>query len=252
MQSKPRRPAGSLVIPAYNEAGRLPKTLQEIAAYAHRHPTWSLEVIVVDDGSTDETSEVVHATRQLPFRLSLLQHPTNRGKGAAVRTGLSAARGSWVLILDADGSLPVGELDRFLPVLKDAPIVISSKYLAPSLDTARQSWDRTIVSRTGNWLVRHLFGLPYADTQCGFKLLRAEAARAIAPYLTIPRWAFDIELLVIARELGLAVRELPIAWTNTDDSRVSALPAAWTSVGELLIIWQQLKRGTYAPAHLTR
>lgn len=233
----------TIVIPAYNEAQRIQRTLTSLADYARQQPDG--EVIVVDDGSKDTTRAVVRSFTAPHLSIKLLTHEGNRGKGAAVRTGMAAARGKWVLIMDADGSVAINEVALLLPHLKHVPIVIGSKYLDPSPDTHQQDFSRTLIARAGNFLVRRLFGLRYADTQCGFKLLTREAAIDLVQRMVIDRWGFDIELLTLADRLGYGVREIPIHWTNTDDSRVSVIPAARDTLWELARIRGRLLSGKY-------
>lgn len=233
----------TVVIPAYNEAERIEKTLARIAVYTQRRPGG--EVIVVDDGSVDETSRIIQDVAAPNLSIKLIRHASNRGKGAAVRTGIGLARGEWILVMDADGSVAIEELELLLPPLQHVPIVIGSKYLDPSADTHQQDLIRTLIAKGGNFLVRQIFGLRYTDTQCGFKLLNHDVATDLFQRMVINRWGFDIELLVLAQRLGYSVREIPIHWTNTDDSRVSVVPAARDTIWELAQIWWRLLRGRY-------
>ncbi len=252
-----------MIIPAYNEATRLPATLDAIATYFSDRPErprgvgtartpqgsrdrpGSVEVIVVDDGSTDGTVSIVESLPQssrVPIRLARL--PQNRGKGAAVRAGVLAGAGEWLLIMDADNATPITELPRLWSQRLEAPIVLGSRYLAGSDVRRAQPLARRIISRGGNALIRLLLGLELTDTQNGFKLLEGKAARAIFTGATIDRWGFDIELLALARQRGLRILEVPVAWTDAAGSKLRAGRDAWNTLHELLKIRSNLHRKT--------
>lgn len=225
----------SVVIPAFNEAKRLPKTLKAIDRYGRKRPGG--EVIVVDDGSKDQTAqniEIFQRTSSLPVKF--LKHPVNLGKGAAVRSGVAAAQGEVILFMDADGSMAIDDLDKLTGYLKDCDIAIGSKYLNPSTDTRRQELPRTALAFAGKRIVKLLFGLDFSDTQCGFKVFRGRVARELFSKMRTNRWAFDIELLALAKRQGFRIKEVGLNWVNTDDSRVNLIPAAWTTFWEILQI----------------
>ena len=214
----PSDPLISIVIPVFNEKQRLPATLKEIFDYLDA-TDWTWEVLVSDDGSCDGTPERVG--RDWP-RCRLLRADRNRGKGAAVRRGMLAARGRYRLFSDADLSTPIQELEPMLKALQEGgyDIVIGSRALPDSTLDVRQPWWREFSGRTFNLLVRPLSGLPYRDTQCGFKLFRAEAARSTFSRQRCEHWAFDVEILMLAKFFKFKVLERGIRWRNSKASKV--------------------------------
>lgn len=211
----------SVVIPAYNEEERIGHTLGEVASYLSEKP-YSWEIIVVNDGSTDRTVEVVSGLCGEVPGLRIIDYGRNRGKGWAVREGMLAARGSLRLFMDADNSTTVDHVERMLPLFEGgADIVIGSRRVEGACIAVHQSWLRENTGRLFNLAVRCLNGLPMEDTQAGFKAFSEKAAEAIFPLQTIWHWPFDVELLTIAERLGFTVREVPIEWRNDPHSSVS-------------------------------
>jgi glycosyltransferase involved in cell wall biosynthesis len=215
------RPDLSVVIPAFNECRRLGESLARIADYIDARAL-DAEVIVVDDGSTDGTGDL--ARRLLGTRGgSVVENAANRGKGRAVRRGVLEARGRLVLITDADLSCPI---DQYAPLAaamraRELDVAMGSRSLPQSSIEVRQHRGRELMGQTFNALVRAATGLPYGDTQCGFKLVRTDTTRRIFEQLTVDGFAFDVELLLLCRRAGLRVGEVPIVWRNSPDSRVS-------------------------------
>lgn len=207
----------SVVVPAYNEARRLGASLERICAYLAQRGAAN-EVIVVDDGSVDGTAEV--ATR---FPVTLLRLERNAGKGAALRHGVLASRGRRVLLSDADLSTPIEEVERLEPVLAEAPVVLGSRALASSRITRRQPRGRELMGKTFNLVLRLLGFTAMRDTQCGFKLLDGAVARELFAELETRRFAYDVELVWLARRHGHAVREVGVEWADSPDSRVHPL-----------------------------
>lgn len=208
----------SVVIPAYNEAARLPGYLPSIARYFQerrlRH-----EIIVVDDGSRDDTAAVV--AKKFP-KARCLRLYQNFGKGAAVREGVLAAHGRLVLVADADGATPIRELSKLEKALASgSDIAIGSRYLAESDIGVKQNLIRRLVSRAGNLLIRLLLDLSYKDTQCGFKLFERRAAQYLFRNLANIRFGFDFEILKKAAVLGLTVAEVPVRWDDREGSKVT-------------------------------
>ncbi len=214
-------PELSVVIPAFNEEERLPGSLAALAAYLAARPSHlGVEVIVVDDGSRDRTAgSAEEAASRQGLPLSLLGGDTNRGKGHAVRTGVLAARGDFVLVSDADFSTPIHEWEKLRAA--GAPVAIGSRALDESLVKERQPLLRVAMGKLFNRLVRLLVLPDIHDTQCGFKLFAREAAQAVFSRTTVDRFAWDVEALLIARRLGYAIAEVPVLWFNSPSSRVS-------------------------------
>lgn len=231
------KPFLSIVIPAYNEEKRLPKTLKSIFEFLKRQD-YSSEVIVVDDGSSDATASEVKNEKLKVKNLRLLTHPKNLGKGAAVRTGVLTARGEFILFTDADGSTPIGEVNKLLPHPLD--IAIGSRYLPQSHIKIRQPWYRRFLGLWANKLIQLTLLPGISDTQCGFKLFRANAAKEIFASSTINRWGFDMEILFLAQKRGYRIKEVPIIWVNSPQTRLRPVRSALSTLGELIQIkWNQ-------------
>ena len=230
------RPHISIVVPAWNEAARIPSALRQIVGYVEPRGN-RFEVLVVDDGSTDETVQVVEQVcREIPA-VRLLRNPGNCGKGYAVRNGMLDARGEYLLFTDADLSSPITEADRLLEPLESGyDVVFGSRALKPEWVFPRQPWLRETAGKTFNLFVRALTALPFRDTQCGFKAFRREAARAIFSRQTIPGFGFDVEILYLARKLGYRVLEVPVHWANDTRTKVHPFRDGPRMFGDLLRI----------------
>lgn len=229
----------SVVIPAYNEVKRIVPTLTNAITYLKDNNIVG-EIIVVDDGSTDSTALAVTGLADRYLKL-----PTNTGKGAAVRKGVLAASGNNVLIMDADGSAPITELDELYRARGKADIAIGSRHLAGSVIHIKQSLLRQLLSYFGNLFIRLVLRLPYTDTQCGFKLFTAPAAKAIFKQALIDRWGFDVEILKIAQIMGYKVVEVPIAWHDARGGTLRAGRAAIYTFEEVLSVWLNSRMGKY-------
>ena len=213
----------SIVIPAYNEAARIERTLLRVLQCVREHQ-WDAEVLVVDDGSTDETAAIVRNYMQTAPELLLIQNPGNRGKGYSVRNGLLQATGEIVMFTDADLSAPMEEAERLLAAIQDgADVAIGSRWLDRSRQTRHQPLYRRFFGRCFNGLTRAVMGLPYVDTQCGFKAFRYKAAQVIFRLQRVERWGFDPEILFIARKLGFKVAEVAVSWGHDERSKISYL-----------------------------
>lgn len=214
-------PAYSIVIPAYNEGARLGSTLQKVLDYI-AHNGWNAEVIVVNDGSRDNTADVVRSFAAQNSSLRLVENPGNRGKGYSVRNGMMNARGGILLFSDADLSAPIEEAPKLLEAIASgADVVIGSRWLSPDLQTERQSLHRQLFGRIFNLMLRLTLGLQFHDTQCGFKAFTRRAADAIFPQQKIERWGFDPEILFLARKRGFKIAEVPVVWGHSGDSRIN-------------------------------
>ncbi len=214
------RPFLSIVVPAYNEEVVIGRFIASVHAGVDGLAR-SWEAIIVDDGSADRTVNIVREAAKTDDRIRLIAAP-HRGKGAALRQGFLAARGHWVLMADADLSMPWDNLARFLDVVgeDDPPEIVIGSREAPGAQRTGEAWTRRVSGRVFNALVR-TFALPaIADSQCGYKMLRADAVAALAPHLTIDGFAFDVELLYLARLAGFRIREVGITCHCRHDSRV--------------------------------
>jgi len=209
----------SIVIPAYNEEIRFKKTLPIIMDYfSGQNYTW--ELVIVDDGSADGTADI-HKNYFDERQCRVVQLPRNKGKGHAVRIGVASARGSRVLISDADLSTPLKELEKlFLALDQGADIAIGSRSLAESNVVVRQRWYRQGMGRFFNTMVQALTIKGFVDTQCGFKCFEREKFLKVFSLMTIDRFSFDVELLYIAQKLGMKIREVPVEWHHVEASRV--------------------------------
>lgn len=216
-------PIYSIVIPAYNEGARLGATLEKVLSYTHARG-WDAEVIVVNDGSRDNTSDIVREYAAANPALRLVENPGNRGKGFSVRMGMLSARGRIVLFSDADLSSPIEEAPKLLQALQaGADIAIGSRWLRAETQTQRQPLYRQLFGRIFNLLLRLTLGLQFKDTQCGFKAFKRPAIQAIFPLQKIERWGFDPEILFLARKFGFKVQEVPVAWGHSGGTRINPL-----------------------------
>ena len=232
----------SVVIPAFNEALRIGKTLSEANAYLSRQ-CYSSEVLVVDDGSTDNTARLLETL--FPTVRTVSYHP-HRGKGYAVRKGMPAATGDYRVFYDADGSTPIEELGKLWPRFEEgADIVIGSRSLPGSEVVVRQSWLRQNMGRGFNLMARSLRLTSFPDTQCGFKGFTARACETVFPRQTLDGFAFDVEILYIAQKHGLRVEQVPIRWINSPRSSLNLVTGSFFMLRELLRIPFADRRGCY-------
>ena len=217
------RPRYSIIIPAYNESMRVSATLERVLAYVTERG-WDAEVIAVNDGSRDNTAEIIRGFAHKDSRLQLLENPGNRGKGYSVRNGMLHARGEILLFSDADLSSPIEEAEKlFAAIAAGADVAIGSRWLRSDLQTQRQPLYRQLFGRTFNLMLRLTLGLNFKDTQCGFKAFTRRAAGAIFPLQNIERWGFDPELLYLAKRFGFKIAEVPVAWAHSEGTRISPL-----------------------------
>jgi len=239
-----RPPALSVVIPAFNEAARILRTINDIREEMDRFDG-DAELIVVDDGSIDETAKVVAEVVRADQRVKLVR-ASHAGKGASVRRGMLEARGTWRFLADADLSMPISELKRFLDAAaKGADVIVGSR----EADGARrigEPWPRHVIGRVFNWAVKLLLLRGIDDTQCGFKLFSARAAQLLFPLQQLDGFGFDVEILFLARRAGLVVREIPITWVYGRESKVNVVSGVRGFLDLLAVRWHQL-RGVYPP-----
>ncbi|MDX8405514.1 MAG: glycosyltransferase family 2 protein [Mariprofundus sp.] len=214
----------SVIIPAFNEASRLPATLKDAYSWLSAEMHEPFEIVVVDDGSTDGTADEVRALMGHMPELVLLQQAQNRGKGAAVRRGMLEACGELRLFMDADHATHISELTKVLPVVAQGADVVLASRQHPDSDIAQhQSWLREHMGKAFNLLMRTMVGLHMQDTQCGFKGFTAAAAEAIFSRQQLDGFSFDVEILFLANALGFTTAEIPVRWVNEPNSKVRML-----------------------------
>jgi dolichyl-phosphate beta-glucosyltransferase len=245
-------PRYSIVIPAYNEGERITAALDKVLQFTAAQD-WTAEIIVVDDGSHDDTAEIVRGYAARHPAVRLVQNPGNRGKGYSVRNGMLHAGGDLLLFSDADLSSPISEAPKLFAALAEgAQVAIGSRWLQSELQTERQPLYRQFFGRIFNLLLWLILGLRYKDTQCGFKAFTRQAAQAIFPAQRIERWGFDPELLFLAGKFRLPVKEVPVEWAHDARSKISPLSDGTRMFVEMLTIrWNDL-RGRYPRRPETR
>jgi dolichyl-phosphate beta-glucosyltransferase len=244
----------------------LPETLKKVRDFLSQQK-YDYEVIIIDDGSSDDTSKVSEEVIKGWNGFRVISYTPNRGKGYAVKTGMLAAKGEWRLLMDADNSTDISEIEKFFNFTKptanrpqitvnssDLPssvvsspyaVIIGSRYLNKDSIKVKQPLSRRIVSRFGNFLIRILLGIKMVDTQCGFKMFSAKATEMIFPLQTIDRWGFDMEVLAIAIKKGYKVKEVAVDWYDAEGSQVKK-SAAWKTLKELMAIKWNLITGKYS------
>jgi|SRR5579884_2419279 dolichyl-phosphate beta-glucosyltransferase len=241
-------PKYSIIIPAYNEGARLGATLDRVLSYVASHG-WHAEVLVVNDGSSDNTAELVRTHAQANPILRLVENPGNHGKGYSVRNGMMKANGQVLLFTDADLSAPIEQANKlFIAVESGADVAVGSRWLEPDLQAQRQSLVRQFYGRSFNLVLRILLGLRFKDTQCGFKAFRRDAAQKLFPMQTIEGWGFDAELLYLADRLGMKVEEVPVVWSDAAGTRIHPLRDGLKMIAEVLRIRWNALTGKYLPA----
>lgn len=233
----------SIIIPAYNEENRLPRTLEQVLEFLNKQ-TYSFEVVVVENGSSDRTFEVAKEYAQTLSNVIVLKED-QRGKGNAVRRGMLEATGEYRFICDADLSMPIEEVSKFIPPqLTDFDIAIGSREAFGAVRYNEPSY-RHIGGRAINLLIRLFILSGFQDTQCGFKCFRAEVAENLFRQQTLTGWSFDIEILYLARRKKLRIKEIPIAWYFYADSKVNAFRDALRMISDIFVIHLNAIRGKY-------
>lgn len=238
----------SIVIPAYNEAVRLGNTLLAVVDYLRE--SWpDAEVIVVDDGSADDTAGIARSIFEDSgsLRTSVISYKSNLGKGRAVRLGLLAARGDVALFSDADLSTPITEAPKLVEPIMNGQydVTFGSRALDRKLIGVHQPWRREQGGRVFNLAVRLATGLPFWDTQCGFKAFRMSVCRPLVEAATVDRFGFDVELLYLAFRAGLRLKEVPVRWDHNEGSKISLMSDSFRMLSEVGLIRQQARRGVY-------
>ncbi len=241
-------PKLSIVIPAYNEGSRIEATLERVMTCVDTQG-WDAEVLVIDDGSKDETVAIVERWMDLYPRLHLIKNPGNRGKGYSVRNGLLQSAGDIVMFTDADLSAPMEEANRLLAAIEaGADVAIGSRWMDRTRQTIQQPLYRQLFGRCFNGITRGVMGLPFKDTQCGFKAFRRNAAQIVFRLQRIERWGFDPEILFIARKLRYSIIEVPVTWGHDERSRMSYLKDGMKMLEEMAVIRYNSLAGRYDQA----
>src|SRR5215469_13580665 len=238
-------PTHSFILPAYNESERLSESIPKMLEYV-RQRALAAEIIVVNDGSTDATADVVRRFAAADPMIVLLENPGNRGKGYSVRNGMLHARGEVALFTDADLSSPITEADKLFGALSaGAAVAIGSRWLQRELQTERQPLLRQLYGRVFNLGLRIVLGLSFKDTQCGFKAFTRDAAHIIFPRQHIERWGFDPEILFLAKKFQLETVEVPVEWAHDHRSKISPLRDGMRMASEVLQVRMNEWQGKY-------
>ncbi|MBI5732799.1 glycosyltransferase family 2 protein [Candidatus Jorgensenbacteria bacterium] len=239
------KPFLSVIIPAYNEAKRLPLTLVDVDRHLST-AEFSSEILVIDDGSTDATKEIVERFSHLLQNLRLIKVDENSGKGAAVRLGMLSARGNLRLFMDADNSTSVDQFNKMLPYFKEGyDLVIGSRTVEGTRLTPPQSFLRQAFGKLGNLFIQVLAAKGIGDTQCGFKCFSEVSAEKIFSSTIVDRFAFDVEILALARLMGYRIKEIPVVWSNDPRSTVG-FTAYVSTLRDVVRIWWRIKHNRYA------
>ena len=238
----------SIIIPAFDEQERLSDTVRQVLAYIKKEKL-SAELIIVDDGSGDKTAETGEAaTAEYPdIKTKVIRYEKNRGKGYAVKTGLLAADGDIAVFSDADLSTPIEELSKLVKPIQNGEydVTFGSRALDRSLIGAHQPWRREQGGRVMNLIIKTMSGLPFFDTQCGFKAFNMKKFRPLLEMMTVDRFGFDVEFLFVAAHNNLRLKEIPVRWNNVEGSKVSVFRDTRRMFTELNQIRRNAKRGIY-------
>lgn len=238
----------SIIIPAYEESERLGDSIRKILFYIKKE-NLNAELIVVDDGSKDNTAEVgKKVCAEFPeIKTKVIRYEPNRGKGFAVKTGLSAAEGDFALFSDADLSTPIEELPKLIKPIQDGEydVTFGSRALDRSLIGTHQPWRREQGGKVFNFIVRTLTGLPFWDTQCGFKAFNMQKFRPLLELMQIDRFGFDVEFLYVANYKGLRLKEIPVRWDHCEGTKVSVFRDSQRMFNEVRLIRKNAKKGVY-------
>jgi dolichyl-phosphate beta-glucosyltransferase len=236
----------SIVIPAYNESQRITASLDKVLAHIAKEG-WTAEVIVVNDGSRDNTADIIRGYMRQHSIVKLLENPGNKGKGYSVRHGMMEARGDVLLLTDADLSSPIYEARKLFDAIEkgSADIAIGSRWLQRETQTQRQPFYRQVSGRIFNVMLRAVLGLKQKDTQCGFKAFSRRAAQSVFPPQRIERWGFDPEILFLADKFKMKVAEVPVEWANDDRSKINPFTDGFRMVWEMLRVRWYSITGAY-------
>ena len=236
----------SIVVPAFNEEKRIERPLDEVVQYLRsRFEHW--ELIYSDDGSTDKTLEKLRSLQEKYPEIKIVGVPKNRGKGSAVRIGMSAASGNVILFSDTDFSTPIQEAERLFQYLDDGyDVAIGSRGLSDSQVEVHQAWAREMMGKMFNAMLRSLLPIEFKDTQCGFKMFSRKAVDIILPKMHLESFAFDVEMLIIAQANRLRIAEVPVIWRNVLDSRVHPIRNSIEMIRDVLKVRHRLAMNLYS------
>jgi glycosyltransferase involved in cell wall biosynthesis len=241
----------SIIVPAYEESERVGDSLREIVKYLQTNEI-KAELIVVDDGSKDNTAKVAERVfSEFPpdgiIDTKVIRYKENRGKGYAVKTGLLAAKGEIAVFTDADLATPIGELPKLVdPIENDEyDLTFGSRALDRSLIGVHQPWRREQGGKVFNFIVKQSTGMPFWDTQCGFKAFNMKKFRPVLDAMTIERFGFDVEYLYVSQLAGLRLKEIPVRWNHVEGTKVSVFRDSRRMMAEVRMIRHQVKNGTY-------
>ena len=237
------KPFLSLILPAHNEAGRLAACLNQVKAFVNAQ-SYESEVLLVENASTDETLNIAKSFLENFPQLKIIQL-NQAGKGNAIRTGMLQAEGQYRFMADVDFSMPIEEINKFLPPLLEKPQLAIASREKPGSKRIDEPFYRHLIGRIFNLLVQLLVLPGIQDSQCGFKCFSAEVAEAIFPKQRLDGWSFDVELLCIAREMGFEIHEVPVTWTYQEGSRMNILSQSWRMFKDLLLIRSNKRKGLY-------
>jgi glycosyltransferase involved in cell wall biosynthesis len=238
------KPYLSVILPAYDEEARIVPSLEKRHNYLEKQD-YDYEVLIVNDGSTDKTKELVQEKIKDWPHFKLIDNKANKGKGGVVKQGMLEASGKWRLFMDVDESVTINEIERLWPYTHDYEIVIGSRYTEGGKVTKKQPLIRRVISRGGNLLIQILIAWGIKDTQCGFKMFSEHAAKEIFPLQTMERWSFDMELVAIAKKHGYKIKEVPVIWEEQTGSRLRAVKTAIRSLRDVFVIWWRKTTGKY-------
>lgn len=241
----------SIVVPCYNESARLGTSLEKIISYT-RSRGWNVEILVVNDGSRDNTADIVRSFSGQSSNVRLIENPGNRGKGYSVRNGVLSATGDVILFTDADLSSPIEESEKLFGALQaGADVALGSRWLRAELQTDRQPIYRQLLGRAFNLALRIILGLKFKDTQCGFKAFTREAAQTIFPRQRVDRWGFDPEILYLARKFKLHAVEVPVSWAHDHRSKINPVLDGSKMFWEMLRVRANDAAGKYEQPSFT-
>ena len=240
------KPHLSVVIPAYNEALRLKKTLPEILSYFN-HQQYTREIIIVNDGSIDQTKAVVSQLTLRHQNVKFIHLSKNSGKGAAIRAGVLSSTANWVLFMDADLSTPLSQLEKFWPHTSTHPIVIGSRKIKGANIKRHQSWLRENLGKVFTILTNTIATRGISDITCGFKLFKGSTARALFAQSVLSDWSFDAEILYLAQKNHLPIKEIPVIWKNDPRTKVNMFKDGYRALLGLIKIRLNDLSGLYTP-----